>query len=787
MHGLTNPSLGGDYSVSFFTSDAAGVAIDTPFINAAFHVNNPVLFSGGDGSALNPWLIASCEQLQNIDNSVDYADDYFVLTGNIDCTSISFSPLDFGAVPFSGSLSGLPERFAISNLSISVNSDAALFLKGDNAKIENITLEGANITSQSGNAALIFAESSGVYINNVTVKSTQIFTLDLINSKSAGGLVALLNLENGSLASVDNVSFSGTITGTSSESLGGLSGKLNVNNTVLNISNTKFNVTINGVYNVGGVIGKVTGTGNIDITETYLSGDILALSGEVGGYFGNLTQASVTFNDSYSSMTVLGEINVGGFVGSTSNSQLIFNKTYVSGLFGNSIPTEGKFLGGYIGNLGNSAITLNNSFSVVEFLNSSGMLQNYGYFVGEGSESNFVLPPENLSYFDRVDGTQAFGFSNSFAVEALTDYDDFLGRGNSVATQTWNFGEVWGIEITGTPVLSRFSMPDTVYVNSSWTGNLPGNYVFGYNAFSDIQLAINKVKEAGTVYLLNSNISGENDFIVTQPVQIYRPVNIIGESLGGGQKVEIFIQDCYYVPVFMVESSNVTIENIAFLAAGTYGTFCGGSGFSSFAPGVISIGMGFYSENALIQNNTFSFLSNAVTVGMFGDGASIVNNYFYNNRSGVWLISDVSFVQIDNNTMENNLVGIGIGDINKTVHTIVDGLEVTNNNIFSTSTETYGIYYSSAGDYTFNAQIGPNNVFSYLGVAINIDGGADDLHINGNAIYSNLVGFRGNEILSGIDVTQNWWGDASGPIAYDNPAGTGDILTYDSSSVNVIY
>ncbi len=75
MHGLTNPSLGGDYSVSFFTSDAAGVAIDTPFINAAFHVNNPVLFSGGDGSALNPWLIASCEQLQNIDNSVDYADD----------------------------------------------------------------------------------------------------------------------------------------------------------------------------------------------------------------------------------------------------------------------------------------------------------------------------------------------------------------------------------------------------------------------------------------------------------------------------------------------------------------------------------------------------------------------------------------------------------------------------------------------------------------------------------------------------------------------------------------
>ncbi|RLC91893.1 MAG: hypothetical protein DRI39_09405, partial [Chloroflexi bacterium] len=180
------------------------------------------------------------------------------------------------------------------------------------------------------------------------------------------------------------------------------------------------------------------------------------------------------------------------------------------------------------------------------------------------------------------------------------------------------------------------------------------------------------------------------------------------------------------------------------------------NGFTIDGPAATGENAGIY----IVGGTSGHTISNNILAGhgtAYGDGAALMFGYYTsditvkNNDIGNWYhtyINPSSNLLIDGNNFHDNYVGIGS-----------DGLsEVTlqYNKFFNNSLEGWGA--SSVGS---NVQA-HNNDFSGNGTAV--------------ANYSGAI----------IDATQNWWGDASGPLddsddratgGWYNPDGLGDPVT----------
>lgn len=241
------------------------------------------IFEGGDGSAENPYIITTPEQLDTVRENLDA---HYKLAADIDLSTYlsgeSWEPLGDDQLPFEGTFNG--EGYEIKGLKINgmLNVQGLFGGLGNTGVIKNVTLVDVEIEGDSIIGGLVAYSYPSARIENSTVTGT------LSGNSNVGGLV-------------------GMNYGMIRESAA---------HTTIQLSN------ING----GGLAGINYGS----IIKSYARGEISgrnSIGGLVGGYFLGRDENS-KLSESYSSSIVTGEENVGGLVGLLTNDSAIIEHSY---------------------------------------------------------------------------------------------------------------------------------------------------------------------------------------------------------------------------------------------------------------------------------------------------------------------------------------------------------------------------------------------------------------------------------------------------------------------------
>ncbi|MFZ4619889.1 MAG: FG-GAP-like repeat-containing protein [Bacteroidota bacterium] len=242
--------------------------------------------AAGNGTAGNPYQIATLENLYWITQNSSSWSSYFIQTANIDASVTNswtekFPPIANNTTNFSGSYNG--QGYVIYGLSIRKSPD---FYIG------------------------MFSNVSGT-LTGVKLRSVIVYGYAYV-----GGIVGVLT------GSISNSSVTGTVTGYGAAlAVGGLVGKSQGN-----ISNcySDASVVTSDYYAtyVGGLVGEFTFPATAkSISNCYATGSVTGKEkiGGLVGYIYSLSALDVNITNCYAVGAVTGTINVGGLVGSTYN------------------------------------------------------------------------------------------------------------------------------------------------------------------------------------------------------------------------------------------------------------------------------------------------------------------------------------------------------------------------------------------------------------------------------------------------------------------------------------
>ncbi|MDD3045525.1 MAG: GLUG motif-containing protein [Candidatus Delongbacteria bacterium] len=320
IHDITSP-------VTFFAMTDGDVILTANFA---------VEFSGGSGTDLDPWLISTPYELNNIRNYTGalHSDKYFRQTADISLINYSnWEPIGKIGTEFNQSFYGNYDGAGYSITSLSIDRtgtpDLGLFgvLKEGSITEVNI-IDGVIISDDSRNGLI----AGYCYLGSITGSTSS----GIINAQGgeAGGVTGR-NLEG----AIENCSSSASVSG--AFSVGGIAGA-NESGTIISCGSTG---TISGTnVGIGGLVGQ-NSTGNI--YESYSSGNVTG-RGLVGGFVGS-NFSSGTINECYSTGNVectgtggLG-IKTGGFAGENFDSEI--NNSYSMGRVTGSDNYTGGFAG----------------------------------------------------------------------------------------------------------------------------------------------------------------------------------------------------------------------------------------------------------------------------------------------------------------------------------------------------------------------------------------------------------------------------------------------------------
>jgi len=252
-------------------------------------------YSGGNGTADDPYLISTAEQMNSIGAEPKDWDKHFKLMADIDLSAYTGTSLNI-IRDFAGVFDG--NNHIISNFSRNSRSTDYIGLfesvYSRNAEIRDLGLVDPNINGRNYVGSLVGRLTYG-RITNCYAESGNIS-----GGNNVGGLIGSNHL--------------GTITGcyvngssiTGDEHVGGLLGE---NTQSTTITNCYSNSSVTGTKNVGGLVGE-----NIlsaTITNCYSRSSVTGTN-NIGGLVGNNYG---TLRDCYSASSVSGDENVGGFVG----------------------------------------------------------------------------------------------------------------------------------------------------------------------------------------------------------------------------------------------------------------------------------------------------------------------------------------------------------------------------------------------------------------------------------------------------------------------------------------
>jgi streptogramin lyase len=370
----------------------------------------PGTYSGGSGTASDPYQITTVEDLLTLAGNMGHYDEHFILTADINLDSYSFTtaviapdmdnteypPYMLSGIAFEGTFDGAGHK--IINLTINTNG------------VENYLLG-------------LFGYVSGV-VTNLGVENVHITGGD--SSCYVGGLAGIGG-------TISNCHSTGIVTaGDESERLGGLVGRSGT------ISNCYSTVSVTGHSRVGGL----EGTG-YTISNCYSLGDVIGTD-NVGGLVG---WGNSSISNCYSLGDVTGTHNVGGLVGWNWSGAI--RNCYATG----NVSSGGDCVGGLVGVIGsaNPAGTVANCYSTgnVSGTNYVGGLVGYLYQGGVDS-----------SYFLDVSGPNN-GYGTPLTDAQMKQQSSFVG---------WDFLTIWNIVESQTYPFFRWAYSA---VDQPWPGHVP--------------------------------------------------------------------------------------------------------------------------------------------------------------------------------------------------------------------------------------------------------------------------------------------------------------------------
>lgn len=250
------------------------------------------LFSGGAGTATDPYIIAKARDFKHISEyckngyegitAADFLAANYVQTNNIDFKDAALSEYMIGAdgAPFTGMYDG--QSYNLTNFSISGTEECTgLWRVTSGATLKKVKVTSSTVESTAG----IVGSLVGRADNGLTLDSCiSTATVTASGQTQVGGLVGL---STGGMTIKGCVN-QGSVTG--ANYTGGLVGHINTeaSSTIGKNSSdmpTYNRGTVSGGSAVGGIVGETTG--NTTITDgTYNAGDITGSGQNVGGLVG---------------------------------------------------------------------------------------------------------------------------------------------------------------------------------------------------------------------------------------------------------------------------------------------------------------------------------------------------------------------------------------------------------------------------------------------------------------------------------------------------------------------
>ncbi len=364
-------------------------------------------FTGGDGTELNPYQIATAEELQALGNNSSLWNKHFIITADIDMAGKAMNPIGSYWTPevpgtaFTGSFNG--GNFVINNLLINLTTTdyVGLFGYTSGAEIYNTLLANVSITGNLRVGGLAgCADNHSVYTNcyvEGNIHGTS-FTGGLVGDVAGGSLIdrgivyAEVSGETYDTEGLTGVFIGGLVGVSKSESV---------------IMHCYYKGTVVGKVDVGGLAGA--NYSQSIISNSYAIGRVSG-DEDIGGLVGFNNQSTI-FN-CYTSCHVLGQDDVGGLVGWNYNSSSISNcyatgevngNSKTGGLVGfntyNSTISNGYAIGKVTGNTDNGGVVGWNSESST-VLNCYWNVQSTGQSLSSGSLENYGLSEEQFRSMD---------------------------------------------------------------------------------------------------------------------------------------------------------------------------------------------------------------------------------------------------------------------------------------------------------------------------------------------------------------------------------------------------
>jgi hypothetical protein len=267
-------------------------------------------YSGGSGTAENPYQIATAEDLNDIGNNPEDWDKHFILMNNVDLaqyTGTKFKIIGNGTTNFTGIFDGNGHK--IFNFTWSSGSESFIGLfgqVGSSGQIKNLGLENVNVNVSMSDLSFYIGGLAGYNSGMIT------------NCYSSGGVsgrqyVGVLTGGNSNVGKITDCYASGSVWG--KNGVGGMAG---YNFGTINSCYCSVSVFEDGWYgNSGGLVGNNETWPNpiykATITNSYSTGMVSGTS-NVGGLVGWNSNATIT--NCYSKGSVSGSSSVGGLVGS---------------------------------------------------------------------------------------------------------------------------------------------------------------------------------------------------------------------------------------------------------------------------------------------------------------------------------------------------------------------------------------------------------------------------------------------------------------------------------------
>jgi len=365
-------------------------------------------FSGGSGTADDPYLISTPNDLNGIGHNPRLMGARFKLIGDIDLIRVGVYIIGSQLFPFTGEIHGNSHRISNFTYSSTGTDYVGLFGYVDdaNAVIKDLGLIDPDVDAGTGG---IVGSLVG-YVKDGTITGCYVEGGSVSGRNRVGGLVGVV--EENYYGTITNCYSSAAVSGDAY--VGGLVGR-NYDGAISNCYST------GSVTGTGGVSGLVGGNDGGTITNCYSSGNITG-DDFVGGLVG-FNRGTIT--NCYSFCSISGAAYVGGVVGENNIGNVSY--CYFEGI----VSGTGSYSGGIAG--------INRSGAAISNCYSSGSVYGYGQ-VGGLAGGNFrgIIS----------DGILINCYSTS-TVEGDRSVGGLVGLNKAVVLNSYSTGNVSGVESVG--------------------------------------------------------------------------------------------------------------------------------------------------------------------------------------------------------------------------------------------------------------------------------------------------------------------------------------------------